>query len=156
MSLAVNRPRRSTVLAACLVLLAAMVTISADHAEAAPPPPTSFSLSLTADPTTGECVGELSWEEGRGQIYVQMLLFRDFRGVMEWQSSFATKVSTAGDPRGSKTLTYTFASPLPKGGGDGQKLDITISTAKGKGGASGDPIKFVSMLGTDETVTCGW
>ncbi|MCZ6611022.1 MAG: hypothetical protein O6941_00175, partial [Planctomycetota bacterium] len=70
MSLAVNRPRRSTVLAACLVLLAALVTISADHAEAAPPPPTNFSLSLTADLTTGECVGELSWEEGRGQIYV--------------------------------------------------------------------------------------
>ncbi len=155
MSLAVNRPRRSTVLAACLVLLAVIVTISADHAEAAPPPPTSFSLSLTADLTTGECVGELSWEEGRGQIYVQMLLFRDVDGVMEWQSSFATKVSTAGDPRGSKTLTYTFASPLPKGGGDGQKLDITISTAKGKGGASGDPISFISMLRTDETVTCG-
>lgn len=156
MSLAVNRPSRSSVLAACLVLLAAMVMISADHAEAAAPSPTSFSLSLTADPTNGECVGELSWEEGRGQIYVQMVLFRDVDGVMEWQSSFATKVSTAGDPRGSKTLTYTFASPLPKGGGDGQKLDITITTAKGKGGASGDPIDFVSMLGTDETVTCGW
>ncbi len=154
MSLAINRPRRSTVLAVCLVVLAALMTISADHAEAAAPPPTSFSLSLTADPTTGECVGVLRWEEGRGQIYVQMLLFRDVDGV-EWQSSFTTKVSTAGDPRGSKALTYTFASPLPKGGGDGQKLDITISTAKGKGGAFGDPINFVSMLGTDETVTCG-
>ncbi len=152
MSLAVNRPRRSTVLAACLVLLAALVTISADHAEAAPPPPTSFTLSLTAD-QTGECVGELRWEEGRGQIYVQMNLFRDVDGAMEWQSSFATKVSTAGDPRGSKALTFTFASPLPEGGGDGQKLDITISTAKGKGGAFGDQLIFVSLLGTVEYVT---
>ncbi len=155
MSLAVNRPRRSTVLAACLVLLAALVTISADRAQAAAPPPTSFTLSLTADPTTEECVGELSWEEGRGQIYVQMLLFRDVDGVMELQSSFSTKVSTAGDPRGSKYFTHTFASPLPKGGGDGHKLDITISTAKGKGGAFGEQIKFVSTLGTGETFTCG-
>ncbi len=155
MSLAVNRPRRSTVLAVCLVVLAASVTISADHAEAAAPPPTSFSLSLTGDPATGECVGALSWEEGRGQIYVKMVLFRDVDGGIEWQSSFATKVSTAGDPRGSKTLTFTFASPLPEGGGDGQKLDITISTAKGKGGASGDSINVVSMLGTDETFACG-
>jgi hypothetical protein len=154
MNLAANLPRRSTVLAACLVLLATMVTISANHAEAAAPAPVNFSLSLTADPISGNCVGQLSWEEGRGQIYVQMLLFRDVGGTNQYQSSYAGKVSTSGDPRGSKTFAHTFTSFLSSGG-EGQMLDITISTAKGKGGASGDPITFVSMMTTGETATCG-
>ena len=133
MNLAVNRPRRSVIIASCLVILAATVTISADHAGAVVPAPTNFSISLTADTGTGDCVGALSWQEGRGQIYVQMILFRDVGGIMHYQSSFAGKVSTSGDPRGSKALTYTFPST---GAGDYQ-LDVTISTAKGKGGAYG-------------------
>ena len=155
MNLALNHPRRVTVLATILILLAATVTISAEPADAAAPAPTSFSLSLTADPTTGECVGELTWTEGKGQIYVQMTLFRNVNGNNEFQSSHATKVSTSGDPRRSKTMTHTFSAPLPFGGGDGQMLDITIKTAKGKNGASGDLIKFVSMIGTGLTETCG-
>ena len=154
MDLAVNRFRRITVLAASLVLLAATVTITADRADAAAPAPTNFWLSLTADPSTGDCVAELHWTEGKGRIFVQMTLFRDVNGTNQFQSSHATKVSTSGDPRGSKTMTHTL-STLPAGGGDGQILDINIKTAKGKGGAFGDQIGWVSMIGTGETATCG-
>ena len=149
-----NRPRRITVLSACFALLVAMVMISAERADAAAPAPINFAISLTADPTTSECVAQLTWDEGHGQIYVQMVLFRDVGGTMELQSSHASKVSTAGDPRGSKAMTHTFVSPLLQGGGDGQVLDVTISTAKGKNGASGDPIGWVSMMGIS-TATCG-
>jgi len=154
MNLALTHPRRITVLAAILILLAATVTISAEPADAAAPAPISFSLTLSADPNTGECVGELQWAEGKGQIYVQMLLFRDVNGNNEFQASFAGKVSTSGDPRGSRVMTHTF-STLLNGGGDGQILDITIKTAKGKNGASGDPIGVVSMMLSGETASCG-
>ena len=145
-----HHPSRPTTVGVALVLIVVMVVVSTGRADAAPPP-TNFAMTLTADPGTGECVAQLTWEEGKGQIYVEMLLFADDGRL---QARHAQKVSTSGDPRGSKSLTHVFAAPLAYGAGSGQVLDITISTARGKGGASGEMIGWVSMIATEQSVTC--
>jgi hypothetical protein len=143
-----HHPRRVEALLVALALIVSIVVIVAERADAAPPP-TSYALSLTADPITGDCVAELSWEGGKGQIYIQMILFN---GASDPVASHSQKISTAGDPRGSQSLTHTFNPP---GGTQPHVLDVTVKTAKGRWGASGDTLQTISMIGTGETVDCG-
>jgi hypothetical protein len=126
----------------------AMLCWGSVPAHAAPAP--SGVVATVSAASDGRCVTTVTWQAGKGNIYIVQKLVDTDVGPDAF-GIHAAKVPTSGDPQGSEQYQYTWPEN-PSGFGAGQyRDDVTVYSAKGRDGAHGD---LLAVTSSESTVYC--